>query len=546
MSDWYTEHPRPQFRRESFFSLNGPWDVNGQTVQLPFPPQSRLSGWQGDVPNTLTYTRSFRLPAGFHQPGWRILLHLDAVDQVADVQLNGRTVARHEGGYLPFSADITDSLRPGANELSIRAVDTLSYDYPRGKQSSKRGGMWYTPVSGVWQSVWLECVPPCPIERITIIPDLTGVTLTVECREKNCAVEIPGVLERTIETNRPVRLNIPDPHLWTPDDPYLYPLILTTDADRVESYFALRTVSIGHAGSHPRILLNNQPIFLNGVLDQGYFEDGLFLPSDPSGYEADVLRMKELGINLIRKHIKIEPAAFYHACDRLGMLVMQDMVSGGGYSFLWDTALPTVGFTYRPDRCAHPEKDAFRSFFTRHCLDTVSHLKNYPSIISWCIFNEGWGQFNADEHYELIRHADPTRLIDSTSGWFRQKKSDFDSRHVYFRNKHLKGTSLPLFLSECGGYSRPIEGHMFNPDAQYGYGAADSESALTEKIETMWNEMVLPSIRDGLCGLVYTQISDVEDEINGLYTYDREICKVDKDRLRALAAKAQDLLNSDQ
>ncbi len=542
MKNWTNEYPRPQLRRESFFSLNGAWQVSGQTIEVPYPPQSRLSGWTGAVPNTLEYSRRFTLPAGFAAPGLRIRLHFGAVDQVAAVYLNGQPVARHEGGYLPFFSDVTDALKPGENTLSVHAVDTLSRNYPYGKQSKRRGGMWYTPVSGIWQSVWMEAVPERLVERLTIIPDLTGITLTVDCEEPVCHVEIPGILSRSIETRRPVRIEISDPVLWSPDNPHLYPLIISTDTDRVESYFALRTVVVRETGGHPRIFLNDQEIFLNGVLDQGYFTDGLFLPASPDGYEADILRMKELGINLLRKHIKVEPETFYYACDRLGMLVMQDMVNTGGYNYLLDTVLPTIGLQRRSDGCPHPENDPAKAFFTRHSLDTVAHLFNHPSIISWCIFNEGWGQFNANENYELILHADPTRLIDSTSGWFRQTRSDFDSRHVYFRNKRLKGKDLPLLLSECGGYSRPIEGHMFNPQAQYGYGAADSEDALTAKIEQMWKEMVLPSIADGLCGVVYTQLSDVEDEINGLYTYDREICKVSKERMRALAAEAGRLL----
>ena len=539
MKNWSSEYPRPQLKRDSFLSLNGEWQLNGRRIEIPFPPQSGRSLWKGEVPDTLDYSRSFSLPDGFCKPGDRLRLHFGAVDQVAEVYLNGRAVMRNEGGYLPFYADITDALKPGANQLSVRAVDTLSPAYPYGKQSKKRGGMWYTPVSGIWQSVWLEAVPEKPIEGIKITPDLTGIMLTVDCAKPECTIEIPGCLTQSIETRRAVRIEIPEPILWSPEHPHLYSLIISTGDDRVESYFALRTIEIKACGAHPRIYLNNQPIFLNGVLDQGYFHDGLFLPASPDGYDADILRMKELGVNLLRKHIKIEPEAFYYACDRLGMLVMQDMVNTGGYNYLFDTVLPTIGLQYRHDRCAHPEKDPAKSFFTRHCLHTIDRLYNHPCIISWCIFNEGWGQFNADDHYEQVLFADSSRLIDATSGWFHQKKSDLDSRHVYFRNKRLKGTDMPLFLSECGGFTRPIEGHMFNPAAQYGYGATDSEEALTAKIEKMWNEMVLPSIKDGLCGLVYTQLSDVEDEINGLYTYDRVLCKVNKERMRALAARAR-------
>ncbi len=537
-SDWNREYPRPQFKRNSFFPLNGEWMLNNKSICVPFPPQSRLSGYEGEIGDRLTYTRVFTLPESFADHSKRIRLHFGAVDQIAEVYLNNRFVMRHEGGYLPFFADITDFLKDDENTLTVRAIDTLSTDYPYGKQRKKRGGMWYTPVSGIWQSVYLEAVPVQPIERITVTPDLKGITLRVECEKPRCTVEIGDGFRTEIESGRDVRIDIPEPHLWTTDDPHLYDLIVTTEDDRVESYFALRTVEI----EGRKILLNGKPLFLNGVLDQGYFDDGLFLPASPDGYKQDILRMKELGVNLLRKHIKIEPEAFYHACDRLGMLVMQDMVSNGRYSFLFDTALPNIGLTCRSDKKTYLTFG--RRFFTQHAADTVNHLYNHPCIISWTIFNEGWGQFNSDEHYELFKSLDPTRVIDSTSGWFHQNKSDVDSRHVYFKNKHLISDGRPLLLSECGGYARIVDGHTFDAQKTYGYGTAHSEDELTAKIELMWNEMVFPSIPDGLCGVIYTQISDVEDEINGLYTYDRQVCKVNKEVMCRLAQKAQQMLET--
>ncbi len=535
-SDWNTHYPRPQFRRNSFLSLNGEWTLSGSSIQIPFSPQSRLSGYDGKIGDELRYIRTFTLPDGFSDRSKRIRLHFGAVDQIAEIYINSCLVMRHEGGYLPFFADITDVITSGENELTVLATDALCRTYPYGKQSKTRGGMWYTPVSGIWQTVYLEAVPAQPIEKLTVTPDLTGITLTVECEKPRCTVEIGNIIKTEIKTGTPVRIDIPHPHLWTVDDPHLYDLIVATADDRTESYFALRTVDI----QGRKILLNGKPLFLNGVLDQGYFDDGLFLPSSPDGYEKDILRMKELGINLLRKHIKIEPESFYYACDRLGMLVMQDMVNNGAYRFLWDTALPTVGFTHRRDLTWHI--DSGRRFFTQHAVDTVKHLYNHPCIISWTIFNEGWGQFNADGHYEIIKALDPTRIIDSTSGWFHQKKSDVDSRHVYFRNKRLKSNSRPLLLSECGGYARLIDGHTFDAQKTYGYGTTHSEEELTSKIALMWNEMVFPSIPHGLCGVIYTQFSDIEDEINGLYTYDRQVCKVNKDVMRRFAEQAQRML----
>jgi len=281
------------------------------------------------------------------------------------------------------------------------------------------------------------------------------------------------------------------------------------------------------------------------VLDQGYYSNCSYMPDSHYEYEKDVLNMQLLGINLLRKHIKIEPELFYYNCDYMGMLVMQDMVNSGPYSFLFDTALPTIGLKRRPDRVPKKLRTRRMKFFTQHAKATVEHLMSHPCVIAYTIFNEGWGQFNADEHYDMLKALDPTRLYDATSGWFARKKSDFDSEHVYFRNKKLKPKKRPMLLSECGGYTRAIPGHRFNENAKYGYGSADTEDALTAKIEKMWDEMVLPAIPKGLCGVIYTQLADVEDEINGLYTFDRAVCKVDPSRMQALMEKAKAAIKSE-
>lgn len=543
--NWMNPYPRPQMRRDSFFCLNGKWLLNGSEITVPYPPQSGLSGFKGKLSDDMEYVRHFTLPDGFFFDGCRIILHFGAVDQIAEVFVNGKSTVYHEGGYLPFSADITEMIIEGENTLSVHAVDTLSQDYPYGKQRKDRGGMWYTPVSGIWQSVWMEAVPEKYIECIDILPDLTSVTMTVHTQAEHCTAKVPGCGIIELTPKKPTRIEIPDPHHWTPDDPYLYNFTVQAGIDHVESYFALRTIEIGTYHSRPCVLLNKKPIFLNGVLDQGYYPDGIYLPASEENYENDVRNMKSLGINLLRKHCKIEPEAFYHICDRMGMLVMQDMINSGGYSFIPDTALPTIGMQWRPDRFRRKPNGKRHAFFTQHALDTQKHLFNHPCIIAYTIFNEGWGQFDADRHYRLLKDADPTRLYDSTSGWFAQTESDFDSRHVYFRNKVLRGKNRPLFLSECGGYARPIPGHMFNENNKYGYGTVESEEALTAKIEQLWNEMVFPSISNGLVGLVYTQVSDIEDEINGFYTYDRTVCKVNPLRIRTLVEKAQSLFERD-
>lgn len=548
MNKWQTYYPRPQMRRESFYSLCGErWTLDGQPIRLPFPPQSPAGGWQGAVGDQLHYEVTFCLPEGFYQPGERVLLHFGAVDQLAAVNLNGRRVAYHEGGYLPFSADVTGVLVPGENRLTVDAVDRLDRDIPYGKQSKIPGGMWYTPVSGIWQSVWLEAVPEKHIRSLRITPDLTGIDVQVDSDAAHCDAVI--LLEghevaraSWALTERPWRIGIPEEHrcLWTTEAPTLYDIRIRAGMDEVTGYFALRTVSIApDRNGVQRVCLNGEPVFLNGVLDQGYFPEGIFLPEDPAEYERDVLRMKALGFNLLRKHVKIEPEAFYHACDRLGMLVMQDMVNNGPYSWLMDTALPTIGVKYTPHL---PLSRRCRGYFERQAQETLRHLYSHPCIIAYTIFNEGWGQFDGERLYHLLRGLDPTRLYDVASGWFEPKETDFDSLHVYFRNKRLYPRKRPMLLSECGGYARAIPEHLFKPDAKYGYGKTDTEEQLTAAIALMYGEMVAPAIAGGLCGVVYTQLSDVEEEINGLYTYDRQVCKVDAEKMRLIAQEAADAL----
>ena len=524
-------HPNPMLRREKWLNLNGEWMLNGLPIRVPFPPQSVLSGFKGEVGDVLHYEKQFVLPENFE--GRRVLLHFGAVDQIAEVRLNKTYIGRHAGGYLPFTFDVTEALLPGQNLLEVDAEDTLSHDYPYGKQTKKRGGMWYTPVSGIWQTVWLEAVPEKYIKNIHFTPDLTGVHVEVDGVDE-CEIYIQADagahIVQTIRTSG--RINIPEPRLWTLDAPHLYPVTITAGEDRVESYFALRTISIEAKAGKNRVCLNGEPIFIHGVLDQGYFPDGIFLPADETEYERDILRMKELGFNLLRKHVKVEPACFYAACDRLGMLVMQDMVNSGPYNFILNTALPTVGFKrWRDDR---GKLDFRKEFFIRHSEETVRELYNYPSIVSYTIFNESWGQFRADSVYRRLKAIDSTRLYDATSGWFAQHDSDFDSEHIYFRTVKLKPKARPMLLSECGGYALFVPGHTFG-DGQYGYGKCRSIAKFTDRIVGMYRKMVLPAIPQGLCGCIITQLSDVEDEINGLYTYDRKVLKVEAGEMLSLA-----------
>ena len=531
-NSWDRTYPRPQLRRDSFFPLDQGWTLNGRPIRVPWPPQAPLSGWTGEVGDVLRYKTAFTLPEGFAAPGFRVLLHFGAVDQVAEAWVNGKSVVRHEGGYLPFSADITAALLPGENRLEVKAVDTLSRDYPYGKQHKRPHGMWYTPVSGIWQTVWLEAVPERgAVSALRITPDLTGIDVEVEAGGAEFTVSVPlgegrYVTARGVEGS--VRLELPHPHLWSPEDPYLYELTAATETDRVESYFALRTVTTREISGRPRLCLNGKPVFLHGVLDQGYFEDGLFLPAEPEEYERDILRMKELGFNTLRKHVKIEPEAFYHACDRLGMLVLQDMVNSGGYGYLRDTVIPNFVSRRRSD-LGGGGSEKRKAFFERHCLDTVAHLQNHPCIVGWTIFNEGWGQYDSDRICRLLKGADPARFFVSASGWFAQEEGDVESEHIYFSSRVLEGTRSGKFLllSECGGFPLRVEGHTARDRKSYGYGGqARTPGELTGRVQGLYDDMVLPSVPKGLCGCIYTQLSDVEGENNGLYTYDRQVRKV--------------------
>lgn len=547
----WDKYPRPQMKRDNYMILDLDWKLNGRSIRVPFAPQAKLSGYEGNVDKQLVYEKYFTLPKGLLKD--RFLLHFGAVDQIAEVWLNDKYLGKHEGGYLPFSFDVTGALsNAGENYLKVVVNDELSADYPYGKQTKKRGGMWYTPVSGIWQNVWMENVPKNYIQKVSLTPDLESVDIRLETEIEDFSITLTlhnGELVKREFKGKEGNLNLSDivledgsyykPCLWTPDNPYLYKMEILAGQDKVETYFALRTIEIKEMNGTQRVLLNGKPIFLHGVLDQGYFCDGLFLPANEEEYEKDILRMKELGYNMLRKHIKIEPEYLYYACDKLGMLVVQDMVNSGKYSFIGDTAMPTIGIKKRKDTRGGIQGKR-KEFFVEHTKETIGHLYNHPCIVAYTIFNEGWGQFESDKLYDMVKTWDSTRLIDSTSGWFWQEKSDFDSEHIYFKVVKLPVGKRPLFISECGGYSMAVKDHYYSKYESYGYGACTSKEELTGEIVHMYEEMIISTIEQGVCGCVYTQLSDVEDEMNGLYTYDRKVCKVDKEAMKDVASKIRE------
>lgn len=530
----WERYPRPQMVRADWLCLNGTWDFafdeTRTKIRVPFCAESLLSGVR-KAPATgheMTYRRTFAIPQAWE--GRRVLLHFGAVMRKAAVLVNGTQVCTHDNGYLPFSADITDALNGGENELVVRVTNDLDPRFSWGKQKVKRGGMWYTPCSGIWQTVWLEPVPARAISA-----------LRIRNGQDRVEIEAVGVSDGEIElggrryplTGGRAMITFDDPHPWTPEDPYLYRFTLICGEDRVGSYFALRTLSTETVDGVPRLLLNGKPYFFNGLLDQGYWSDGLYTPATPDGFETDILAMKSLGFNTLRKHIKIEPEQFYYDCDRLGMVVFQDMVNNGRYRFLRDTVLPTVRFLRRADTRQNRDAET-RRIFLESMEATARQLDNHPCICLWTIFNEGWGQFSADDAFDRLKAIDPTRFVDSTSGWFHQKKSDVDSLHIYFAPLHLGKEPRPQLLSEFGGYVWKLPEHSFNTEKTYGYRKYATREALIDALRALYGSLI-PLAKQGLCGAIYTQVSDVEDETNGFFTFDRAVLKVRPEELSDLA-----------
>ncbi|MFB0920707.1 MAG: glycoside hydrolase family 2 TIM barrel-domain containing protein [Oscillospiraceae bacterium] len=546
------EYPRPQMKRESYLNLNGIWDYaiteteappekyEGE-ILVPFSPESGLSGVNRALQpsQTLWYRRIVRLPDGFNRG--RVLMHFGAVDQEASVYVNGIEVASHVGGYTPFSVDITAALR----EENILVVKVRDYSdtshYSRGKQKTERGGIWYTAQSGIWQTVWLESVPEKYIESIKITPlfDEGEVELTVLSEDSQpCQAQLEGK-NFSFYSNEPARLKLPDFIAWTPESPYLYPLTVTMANDKVESYFGMRKFSVERDDKGvKRLYLNNKPYFHTGLLDQGYFCDGLLTAPSDEAMIFDIKTAKDLGFNMLRKHIKIEPLRFYYHCDRLGMLVWQDMVNGGGKYKTLTIASPLITGIHWKDsryRLFARENKAGREQYTRELDETVFHLYNIVSLAMWVPFNEGWGQFDAEAAVKRILALDETRTIDHASGWHDQKIGDIRSLHVYFKPYRYKCDRLgrATVLSEFGGYNYRSEGHCFN-DRDFGYKRLKTPQKLLAAYEKLYYDEILPAKEKGLCATVYTQLTDVEDELNGLVSYDRKVLKLPTENIRKI------------
>ena len=547
-----TEYPRPQMRRNSYLNLNGRWEYAitdsdesprrwDGTILVPFSPESTLSGVGRSLQpgQTLWYRREVIVPQGFIPADGRLLLHFGAVDQEAAVYWNGRLLGRHMGGYNAFTLDATDALGP-RNSLVVRVHDDTDASFhSRGKQKTRRGGIWYTPQSGIWQTVWMEAVPRHYIESLRIVPlfDQSAVEVMVRCSQPlQCEATVDG---RTVPftSGEPARIPMPDFRAWSPEDPYLYDLSVTLGEDRVESYFGMRKMEVrADRGGVKRLFLNGEPYFQSGLLDQGYWPDGLYTAPSDEALIYDIQTAKAMGFNLLRKHIKVEPMRWYYHCDRLGMMVWQDMPSGGGKYRFSTITLPLVTGIHRRDnhyRAFARASSQGRGEYMDELEEMVGQLFNAPSVVLWVPFNEGWGQFDSTLVMERLRALDPTRPVDPASGWHDQGAGELRSLHVYFKpfrfRRDRRGRALAL--SEFGGYNLRVDGHCFN-QKDYGYRRLPDAAALWRDFSRLYEREVLPAVPRGLCASVYTQLSDVEDELNGLMTYDRRVVKLDADAVR--------------
>ena len=592
------EYPRPQFVRDSYVNLNGFWDYcivpdsEGEDIPeddimegkilVPFSPEAMLSEVERRLEPDQYLWYKTKLPTLTRKfANSRYLLHFGAVDQFADVYLNGTLMGSHSGGYLPFTIDITnymnftpDMCACAENILAVRVKDTSDSSYhSRGKQTLRRGGMYYTAQSGIWQTVWIEEVPRTYIREIRIRPESDLRTVNIEVSTNlpsKVTLKAPGHemvkspasadgyetaftgdFSFSSDTYPSIgedhsacspsyyhfKLALDDPHLWSPEDPYLYPLQIEAEEDQVRSYFAMRFFSTEKDEKGiTRFCLNHKPYFLMGVLDQGYWPDGLYTAPSDEALIFDIKEMKRLHFNMMRKHIKIESARWYYHCDRLGMIVWQDMVSGGSsYAKPVVSYLPTLFpkvFGRMNDGPAYYKTFSRgsaegRSEWLKEMQNTIRYLYNVPSIGTWVLFNEGWGQFNAAGATVMAKELDDSRPIDQASGWFDEGSGSFRSVHNYFRplSVEIDKEGRAFVISEYGGLTCHIDGHS-SVDRVFGYKKYDTLDTFGVAYYNLINASLKPLIPKGLSGAVYTQVSDVEEEVNGLMTYDRKITKI--------------------
>lgn len=589
----WRSYPRPQMQRRQWQNLNGEWDYaitppsSGQPqrmdgkILVPFPVEAKLSGVARSLSaeQRLWYRRSFTVPQDWS--GQRVMLNFGAVDYEAQVWVNGAMVGGHRGGFDTFGFDITDQLKPGENEVVVQVADpTSTGSQPRGKQSSTPNGIWYTPVSGIWQTVWLEPVPRLHIADVRATPDIDRGVVDVEVALSNWANDTDAVrltasaggriiASTIIRGNRRATLAIPQARLWSPDDPFLYDLkaelvrvrnpyagpedrkaydarftlresqtyaaaqVEGAARDSVDTYFAMRKVSLGKGpiDGQPTLLLNNKPLFQNGTLDQGWWPDGLLTPPSEDAMRYDLEFLKNAGFNMVRKHIKVEPARYYYDADRMGMLIWQDMPSGGGEDqFLAGTSQGQAVFS--SDMTAQYMAELSRM---------IGALRPFPSIVMWVVNNEGWGQFDSATLSRYVKGMDPSRLVDADSGWLdvAPTVSDVLDIHTYEDKPNVpaRQSNRAIVLGEYGGVGLPIAGHVWRLSKDnWSYQVAKDKADYLARYRRKLEEVIRQAKVHGVSAAVYTQTTDVEDEINGLLTYDRAEAKASAEDLARIAA----------
>lgn len=560
------EYPRPQLRRERWQNLNGkynyailprtikkPQSFQGE-ILVPFGVESYLSGVGKTLSENenLWYERKFTVPEDWKEE--HILLHFGAVDWQCRVWVNEKEAGYHVGGYAPFTFDITELLKGGENVLTVKVYDPSDKgDQQRGKQVQKPGGIFYTATSGIWQTVWLEPVKENHIEKIWFVPDIDNNRVqffaksSLDKGEFKLEISLKGEAKAQATAKSGDWISLDNPKLWSPEEPNLYDVKVTllqdgTENDNAETYFGMRKFSVDKDEKGvKRLFLNNQPYFQTGLLDQGYWCESQLTPPTDESMVYDIEKMKSLGFNMLRKHIKVEPARWYYHCDRLGMIVWQDMVSGGHTSMMFSGLFSKLHIK--------PSDKNYRFFgrtnhynrkeFEKELLEMIDNLRFFTSIYCWVVFNEGWGQFDTVRLTDLVKKEDPTRVVDHASGWFDRGAGDLRSVHQYI---------LPLpdvnpkddrayVISEYGGYSSVIDGHVFDKKRSFGYQMYKGKAELTVAYRKLMENQAIPLVPKGLSALVYTQLSDVELEVNGILTYDREEVKIDEDTIKELNEK---------
>lgn len=558
------EYPRPIMERPQWLNLNGLWDYaitkkdaplpktfDGK-ILVPFAIESSLSGVGKTIKadQSLWYERKFQIPEDWK--GKNVLLNFGAVDWKAEVFVNGNKIGEHTGGYTPFSFNITKNLKDGENSLAVRVWDSTGNGLPRGKQIENPRGIFYTSVSGIWQTVWLEPVSASHISGLKITPDLdsSSFDIKVDSDDKSATATIKVldngkvVAQTTAAANKTANIPVKNPKLWWPNSPFLYDLEITLSnkggeqVDSVKSYAAMRKFSIAKHGRYSGVdfTLNNKKFFTFGPLDQGWWPDGLYTAPTDEALKFDIQRTKDLGFNSIRKHVKVEPARWYTHCDRLGIVVWQDMPSMFGEGGGWQPR----GF-FQGEEITVSKK--FEETYRKEWKEIMESLHSYPCIAIWVPFNEAWGQFKTKEITEWTKSMDPSRLVNSASGGNYFDCGDIVDSHDYgnpimymFNNQKVN------VVGEYGGIGCAVDGHLWVKDKNWGYGKMRSQEEVTKRFVELTNRFI-DMTKYGCFGAIYTQTTDVEIEVNGLFTYDRKVLKVDEEKVREVNQKLSNIFN---